>query len=38
MELNYREPVSTHTRDMEQFAVFLGTVMSVDWERHVCTV
>jgi len=38
MELNYREPVSAHTRDMEQFAVFLGTVMSVDWERHVCTV
>jgi len=38
MALNYKEPMSSHTRDMEMFRVFLGTVMSVDWERQVVTV
>ena len=30
--------MSEHTRDMEQFGAFIGTVMSVDWERQVCSV
>ena len=35
---NYKDPMSQHTRDMEEYRVFIGTVMSVDWERHVCSV
>ena len=35
---DYRLPMSEYTREMEQFSVFVGTVASVDWERHVCSV
>ena len=38
MAPHYKEPQTTITRDMEQFRVFMGTVMSVDPERFVCTV
>ena len=34
----YKDPLSAPTRDTERFQVFMGTVMSVDWERGVCTV
>ena len=34
----YRLPLSDYTREMEQFRVFIGTVMSVDYERMVCTI
>ena len=35
---DYKLPMSEYTREMEQFSVFVGTVVSVDWERHVCSV
>ena len=34
----YKPAMSGYTREMEQFQAFLGTVMSVDYERMVCTV
>ena len=34
----YKPAMSGYTREMEQFQAFLGTVMSVNCERMVCTV